>query len=233
VIVNGGEPSDAQFDALVAAADAAETSLVFTGTWGVDEGGIRLLEAFGDGDVTVGGHGYGDGTVGIAGFDDAHPLFAGIEDPSALLAEDGYYSALDHYVGPYLADLVVEDVAETGVSVAYDFRSVESVHLLLSASAVNGLIGPGYGWNAGAERLMLNAIDWAKTVEQVAPATPTLETDAPACGNVADVTVTGRRSPSTRPAPRSTGRRRTTPGCSPPSSRCPESRPTPAPASPT
>jgi hypothetical protein len=65
------------------------------------------------------------------------------------------------------------------------------VHLLLSAGAVNGLIGPGYGWNAGAERLLLNAIDWAKTVEQVAPAAPTLATEAPACGSATDVTLTG------------------------------------------
>src|SRR5690606_33001320 len=60
VVVNGGEPDEARFDALLEAADEEQVSLLFTGTHGVDRGGIRLLEAHGDG-VVVGGQGYRDG----------------------------------------------------------------------------------------------------------------------------------------------------------------------------
>ncbi|MGH9244123.1 MAG: hypothetical protein ACRD29_07365 [Acidimicrobiales bacterium] len=192
IIVNGGDPSAAEFDALVAAADAGETSLVFTGTWGVRHGGIRLLERFGAGDVAVGDQGYGDGAVGLEGYDPSHPLFAGLENPSAVLEPDGYWSDIASYVGPYLAELVVErHDGELGTAAAYDFRTARSLHLLLSTSAVTGLIGPGYGWTADAERLMLNAVAWARTAEQVAPAVPTLTTDADPIVTTPTITVTG------------------------------------------
>jgi hypothetical protein len=87
-VVNGGDPDAATFEALLDAADAASTSLVFSGTWGVTEGGLRLLERHTD-DVTVGGHGYGDGLVGITAFDPGHPLFAGLDDPATILADGG------------------------------------------------------------------------------------------------------------------------------------------------
>src|SRR5690606_18960520 len=93
VVVNGGDPQEAQFDALLEAADEEQVSLVFTGTHGVDQGGIRLLEAYGEG-VTVGGQGYRDGAVGLTGFDAGHPLFAGMTDAAHIVADDGYYSWL-------------------------------------------------------------------------------------------------------------------------------------------
>lgn len=189
VVVNGGSPSQAEFEALVAAADAAEVSLIFTGTWGVDNGGIRLLERYGGGVVTVGGQGYRDGAVGLVDFDPTHPLFADVPEPEAILAPDAYWSGLSHYVGPYLANLSVQGRADAGVAVAYDFRTARSVHLLFSVGGVSGLIGPGYGWTAGTERLMLNAVAWARTAEQLPPAAPTLI--APAAVATPTVTVTG------------------------------------------
>jgi glucodextranase-like protein/Big-like domain-containing protein len=61
--------------------------------------------------------------------------------------------------------------------VAYDFRSAESVHVLLSAGAASDYIGPGYGWTAAGEQLFLNALAWAREVEQMAPSAPTLDSD--------------------------------------------------------
>lgn len=192
VVVNGGRPTDEQFDELVAAADSLETSLIFTGTWGVDNGGIRLLERFGDGVVTVGSQGYRQGAVGVTGFDPAHPLFAGIEHPAELLAADSYWSDLAAFVGPYLADLVVEDHAgELGVAAAYDFRTATSLHLLLSIGGASGLIGPGYGWTADAERMLVNAVTWAADAEQAPPAAPTLATEADPIVATPTVTLTG------------------------------------------
>ena len=55
------------------AADAAGTSLVFTGTWGVLNGGLRLLAQYRPDEVAIGGQGYRDGAVTLTGFDGAHP----------------------------------------------------------------------------------------------------------------------------------------------------------------
>ena len=188
--MNGGEPSSDEFEAMIAAADEAETSVVFTGGWGVETGGIRLLEASRPDEVTVGGQGYADGTVAITGFDAAHPLFAELDDGFEPVATDGYWSALDAYVGPYLADVdVAADPA--GVSIAYDFRSAGSVHLLLSTMAVTDLIGPGYGWTEDGARLLLNAVAWTRDVEQEVPVAPTLSTEAASPTTVGSIELTG------------------------------------------
>ncbi|SEF15403.1 carboxypeptidase regulatory-like domain-containing protein [Jiangella alba] len=179
VVVNGGEPDRATFDGMLTAADAAETSLVFTGTWGVGQGGVRLLEAYTD-RVVVGAHGYGDGPVTITGFDPAHDLFAGLSDPATLITDGGYYSALASYAGRPLASLASP---VDGIAAGYDWRTARSVEVVLSASAVTGAVGPGLGWTDDGERLLLNAVDWARDATLTAPGAPSLT--APA------VTVTG------------------------------------------
>ena len=94
------------------------------------------------------------------------------------LAPDSHYSWLESYVGPYLARIAVGEHGDLGVSVAYDWRSAEGLHLLLSAGAVSDFVGPGYGWTADGMKLMLNAIAWARDAEQQVPAAPTLATTA-------------------------------------------------------
>jgi hypothetical protein len=190
LIVNGGEPSESEFEAMISAADTAETSVIFTGSWGVETGGIRLLEAFRPDEVTVGEQGYGDGPVTITGFDEEHPLFDELADPFAPVADDGYWSGLATYVGPFLADVAV-DGADEGAAAAYDWRSAGSLHLLLSSSAVTELIGPGYGWTDDGARLVLNAVAWARSADQVAPAAPTLATDDASPTTADTVTLTG------------------------------------------
>ena len=188
LVVNGGDPTGAQFEAVVDAADAAGVSVVFTGTWGIRNGGIRLLAEHRPAEVALGPQGYREGSVSLAELDAAHPLFDGVGVGAEPVARDGYFSALERYVGPYLASLAVEARGPVGPSVAYDFRSAESVHLLLSTGAASSLIGPGYGWTAAGERLFLNAVDWAREVEQVRPPAPVL--DAPGETMVADPAAT-------------------------------------------
>ncbi|TDE10097.1 carboxypeptidase regulatory-like domain-containing protein [Jiangella asiatica] len=198
IVVNGGDPDRATFEALLTAADEAETSLVFTGTWGVDQGGVRLLETYTD-RVTVGAQGYGDGPVTVTGFDPAHDLFAGLADPATIITDGGYYSALDDYAGRPLATLTVpREGAEpvTGIAAGYDWRTADSVEVVLSASAVTGAVGPGRGWTAGGGQLLLNAVAWARDAELTAPGAPTAE--APAVTATETVEVTGRADwPST------------------------------------
>jgi hypothetical protein len=191
VVANGGEPTAEQFDALVDAAAAAGTSVLFTGTWGVLDGGLRLLAEHRPDDVAIGGQGYRDGAVTLTGFEAAHPLFAGLTAPLEPLAPDSHYSFLERYVGPYLAGIAVAARGDLGVSVAYDFTSAESVHLLLSAGAASDFVGPGYGWTAAGERLFLNAVAWARDAEQVAPQAPTLATASAPVVPASPVTLTG------------------------------------------
>ncbi|WP_157987487.1 carboxypeptidase regulatory-like domain-containing protein [Jiangella endophytica] len=174
VVVNGGEPDRATFEGVLTAADAAETSLVLTGTWGVDQGGVRLLEAYTD-RVVVGDQGYGDGPVTITGFDPAHDLFAGLADPATLITDGGYYSALSAYAGRPLASL---SSPVTGIAAGYDWRTAGSVEVVLSASAVTGAVGPGRGWTEDGGRLLLNAVDWARDATLTAPSVPALTAPA-------------------------------------------------------
>ncbi|HEX6338984.1 MAG TPA: carboxypeptidase regulatory-like domain-containing protein, partial [Jiangellaceae bacterium] len=166
VIVNGGSPDAETFDAFLAAADDAQVSLIFTGTWGVDRGGVRLLERYTD-RVTVGEQGYGDGAVMLTEFDAAHALFAGLSDPAELVVEGGYYSVLDSYVGESLASLSMGQAGGatvTGLAAGWDRRTPGSVEIVLSASAASEVQGPGLGWTADAGRLLVNAVEWAQFV---------------------------------------------------------------------
>jgi outer membrane protein assembly factor BamB/subtilisin family serine protease/protocatechuate 3,4-dioxygenase beta subunit len=182
VVVNGGSPDAATFQAVLAAADAAQTSLVFTGTWAVDRGGIRLLERHTD-RVTVGAQGYGDGPVRLTGFDPVHPLFAGLGgDPATLIVDGGYYSVLASYVGQPLAELrVPRDGGDpvTGLAAGWDWRTAGSVEVLLSASAVTEAVGPGLGWTPAGGQLVVDTIAWARDRVLAPPAVPTLEVPAP------------------------------------------------------
>jgi len=171
VVVNGGDPSAAEFDALVQAADDAQVDLVFTGTYGVTEGGIRLLEEHGDG-VTVGGQGYRDGAVGLTDVAD-HPIFADVADPAHILADDSYYSWLSAYSGDALATLTVGG-AGTGTAVAFEQRTDLSGHLLLSFAAVSDYMGPDRGWTEGTEQVMVDSLEWLLLVP---PPVPTLTTE--------------------------------------------------------
>ncbi|RIQ31190.1 PEGA domain-containing protein [Jiangella rhizosphaerae] len=185
VVVNGGEPDRATFEGVLAAADAAGTSLVFTGTWGVDQGGVRLLEAYTD-RVAVGAQGYGEGAVTMTGFDPAHELFAGLSDPAMLISDGGYYSALASYAGRPLASL---SSPVSGIAAGYDWRTAGSVEVVLSASAVTGAVGPGRGWTEDGERLLVNAVDWARDATLTAPGAPSVT--APAVTVTATVEASG------------------------------------------
>jgi Glucodextranase, domain B len=174
VVVNGGTPDRATYDAVVAAADAAQTSLVYTGTWGVDRGGVRLLERH-TGRVTVTAQGYREGGVMLGNLAAGHPLFGGLTDPAELIVAGGYYSALGGYAGKPLAQLSVarpDGSVVRGMGAGFDWRTAGSVEVVLSASAVTDVVGPGLGWTGAGRRLLLNAVSWSRDVAMAVPAAP-------------------------------------------------------------
>ena len=175
LVVNGGAPADGAFPALIEAADEARVDLVFTGTYGVTEGGIRLLEEHSE-DVVVGGHGYGDGPVGLTDLAD-HPVLAGLTDPTTIVADEGYYSWLSAYPGQDLATLTVDGGA-VGTAVVHEQRTTTSGHLLLSFAAVSDYMGPGRGWTPETETVVLDSLAWLLEDEPVElPEVPTLTTE--------------------------------------------------------
>lgn len=175
LVVNGGDPVDGQFPDLVEAADEARVDLVFTGTYGVTEGGIRLLEEHSE-DVVVGGQGYGDGPVGLTELAD-HPVLAGLTDPTTIVADEGYYSWLSAYPGQGLATLTVDGEA-VGTAVVHEQRTATSGHLLLSFAAVSDYMGPERGWTPETETVVLDSLAWLLEDDPVeAPEVPTLTTE--------------------------------------------------------
>jgi hypothetical protein len=193
VVVNGGTPDRVAYDAVVAAADAAQASLIYTGTWGVDRGGVRLLERH-TGRISVTAQGYGEGAVTLSAVPEAagHPLFAGLTDPAELIVAGGYYSAAGGYAGKPLAQLSVrrpDGSVVRGLGAGFDWRTAGSVEVVLSASAVTEAVGPGLGWTEAAQRLLLNAVSWAGTVSMPVPASPVVT--APAVTLDDSITLSG------------------------------------------
>ena len=166
VIVNGdggAKLTDAQFDRFTAAAESSEAGVVYTGTWG-GEGGIELLEQFTD-RVEVGVSGYGQGSVRLTDLAHRHRLFEGMASPATVLGEGSYFATIEEYDG---RELAAQAVTETdgdvvrGVGAAYDNIDSRDVEVLLASMAVTGAIGPDLGWTAEGERLMLNAVEFAR-----------------------------------------------------------------------
>ena len=171
IVVNTSEGTTEQISTLIEKADEFETSLVFVDTWGVAEGSIPLLNKATGAPERV-QHGYDQGSVYLTPVDD-HAVFEGFdsEQPIRVHSERSPYSSFKGYEGIVLSNLTVDE-EDLGNSIAYDFRSENHMHLLLSSFAVNNMIGPNTGWTHEGQQVYLQALEWAKTAEQQLPSEP-------------------------------------------------------------
>jgi hypothetical protein len=165
VVVNGDggtDLTDARFGAFEAAAGASEAGVVYTGTWG-SEGGVRLLDEFTD-RVEAGVGGYGQGTVELTKLR-KHELFSGLGTAPTLLVEGGYYGSIESYDGTRLADqrVATDGGQVTGIGAAYDWLDRSDVEVLLASMAVTDASGPNLGWTEQGERLLINAVEFARS----------------------------------------------------------------------
>ncbi|USQ78187.1 carboxypeptidase regulatory-like domain-containing protein [Ornithinimicrobium faecis] len=195
VVINGGDPTETQFDDLVAAAGEQDVDLVVLGTHSMaGGGGTALLEEFGDDlGYQVGTEGYGDGPVSLTTTAPEHPLFAGLSDPGQVLADGGYYALLDTHPGEVLAEIAVDGAdgpTASGPGVTVAFQGTTDVHLVLSFLAVSPFQGPDLGWTEDAETLLLNALDWVDDAQLAPPVPPSLTTEE-ALVATAEVEVSG------------------------------------------
>lgn len=173
ILVNTNKGTKEQLQQLIAESDEHKVSLVFTGTWGVNEGSIQnLKEVLGSPELDQ--QGYNEGAVYIKAHNE-HPMFAGLEAGKngmiKIHAEKSPFSTFKNYPGIPVANLSVDEESK-GESIAYEYRSKEHIHLLMSSYSVTNIIGPDYGWTKEGKQLFVNALRWAMVSEQQLPAVP-------------------------------------------------------------
>jgi subtilisin family serine protease/outer membrane protein assembly factor BamB len=173
ILVNTGKGTKEQYQQLIKESDENKVSLVFTGTWGVNEGSIQnLKEVLGNPEMDQ--QGYNQGAVFVKAVKE-HPMFEGISANEngevKIHAERSPFATFKGYTGIPVADLTV-DGEILGSSMAYEFRSKDHMHLLLSSFAVTNIIGPEYGWTKEGKQLFTNALRWSMVAEQQVPAAP-------------------------------------------------------------
>ena len=159
IIVNTNKGTKEQLQQLIEESDEHKVSLVFTGTWGVNEGSIQnLKDLLGSPDLDQ--QGYDEGAVYVKSLND-HPMFAGLEADDnghiKIHAEKSPYASFKNYTGVPVADLSVNGESK-GSAIAYEFRSKDHIHLLMSSFSVTNIIGPEYGWTNEGKQLFTNAV---------------------------------------------------------------------------
>jgi subtilisin family serine protease/outer membrane protein assembly factor BamB len=170
IIVNTNKGTKEQMEQLIKMTDDNQISVVFLGTWGND-GSIGLLEK------TIGypklhHQGYNEGPIEIARLEN-HPIFESLPESITIHSENSPYATFADYPGKSLAHIEV-DGENKGAAIAYDFRTNESMHMLLSSFAVNNMIGPGYGWTKDGETLFIQSIRFAIDAKRENPEEPAL-----------------------------------------------------------
>ncbi|WP_047981800.1 carboxypeptidase regulatory-like domain-containing protein [Ornithinibacillus contaminans] len=195
IIVNASDAEPADVEALVAASDQYQTSLVFLDTWGTT-GSIPLLEGA-LGYPALHEQGYDEGEVFIQTDMTDHPIFEGFESgPIPILAAKSPYATFTDYRGMTLGNLAVDE-ADKGSSIAYTFRSNEHMHLLLSAFAVNNMVGPTRGWTEEGKQLFAQAVEWAKDATGQLPSAPVWKKESDEQRDGAPIVIGGTADPST------------------------------------
>ncbi|MGH3683166.1 MAG: carboxypeptidase regulatory-like domain-containing protein, partial [Natronosporangium sp.] len=90
-----------------------------------------------------------------------HPVFAGIPDPVQLLNADADAAHFPDYRGVVLAQVAEAGEEPAGIGVAYDVRTPDSVHLLLTGLASGLSNRPDESWTPEGGQIFLNAVRWA------------------------------------------------------------------------
>ncbi|RDU35682.1 hypothetical protein DRW41_16180 [Neobacillus piezotolerans] len=156
-----------RFKALVEKANENETSILFVGQYG--SGSISTLSsAYGDPQKTSSSYVEKELNVRV---EQNHPIFRGFEAGKEYplmvnLKGAVQYSIFENYSGMTLGTLSNPVKGNVGSSVAVKFSSSNSVHILLSALQIGSYGNPADRWTENAEKLYLNAIDYALIASQ-------------------------------------------------------------------
>ncbi|WP_054754478.1 carboxypeptidase regulatory-like domain-containing protein [Piscibacillus salipiscarius] len=153
--------SDELFTDFIEKTDEHEVSVIFASQYGGGTIG-DLSDLLGDpADVE---HGFVPGHINIKTMQD-HPLFAGIQDEEFRILDDGdnnqQYAIYEDYSGTTIGSISHDQEGVIGDGIGYDFRTANSVHLLLSGFQIGSYSDPTSNWTDEAHIFYQNAMNWA------------------------------------------------------------------------
>lgn len=153
--------SDELFMEFIETTDEHEVSIIFASQYG--GGTIGDLSDI-TGDPEDVNHGYVPGHINIKTLQD-HPLFAGISQDEFRILDKGssnqQYAVYEGYSGTTIGKISHDDEGEIGDGIGYDFRTANSVHLLLSGFEIGSYSDPTSNWTEEASLFYQNALSWA------------------------------------------------------------------------
>lgn len=162
VIWNDNSAPEGEFTEFIDEADNMSTSIIFASQY--NNGTIRDLNNFYN-DPADENSSFASGYVDYKVLEN-HPIFSGYEKGDTItIADRGdsnqQYHVFENYSGTTIADLEHYEDGRLGSAVAYDYRTADSVHVLLDTLHIGSYGNPDDRWTEDAEKIYVNAIDWA------------------------------------------------------------------------
>jgi subtilisin family serine protease/outer membrane protein assembly factor BamB len=150
-----------QFQSFIELADTNQVSMIFTSQ--LNNGTIRELSAVFDNPSTV-RNDYVSREVQVK-VSQSHPIFDGFTSETITILNNGtssqQYAVYDGYSGTTIGSLFHPDQGELGDGIGYEYRTANSVHVLLSGLHSGTYGHPENRWTEEAKELYFNSIDWA------------------------------------------------------------------------
>lgn len=153
--------SNEQFRSFIELADANQVSMIFPSQ--MSNGTIRELSSVFNNPESV-SQGYVPGEIQVA-VDHSHPIFNGFTSDMITLLQNGtssvQYAVYDGYSGTTIGTLHHPERGVLGSGIGYEYRTANSVHVLLSGLHAGTYGHPDSKWTQEAKELYYNSVDWA------------------------------------------------------------------------
>lgn len=150
-----------QFRSFIELADANQVSIIFPSQ--MSNGTVRELSSVFSNPESV-AQNYVPGEVQVA-VDQNHPIFDGFTSDRISILQNGtnsvQYAVYDGYSGTTIGTLHHPERGLLGSGIGYEYRTANSVHVLLSGLHAGTYGHPDLKWTEDAKELYFNAVDWA------------------------------------------------------------------------
>lgn len=150
-----------QFRSFIEHADANQVSMIFPSQ--MSNGTIRELSTVFNNPESV-NQSYVQGEIQVK-VDHSHPIFNGFTSDMITILRNGtsnqQYAVYDGYSGTTIGTLHHSERGVLGSGIGYEYRTANSVHVLLSGLHAGTYGNPDSRWTEDAKELYFNAVDWA------------------------------------------------------------------------
>lgn len=150
-----------QFRSFIELADANQVSMIFPSQ--MSNGTVRELTTVFNNPESV-NQGYVPGEIQVS-VDHSHPIFNGFTSDRITILQNGtssvQYAVYDGYSGTTIGTLHHAERGMLGSGIGYEYRTANSVHVLLSGLQAGTYGHPDSKWTQDAKELYFNAVDWA------------------------------------------------------------------------